>query len=240
MHERDALTCCALADTPPYQRMTPPPYVYSPCGNTSVFQRQNMTLPSISYIFRFPESGSQYPNCFRKIWNVSHEPASANRVCLPLPLPVPLLVLHTRAYTHCLGCMFAQGYRVTVRRLELEQCCDYLIIRGGRTGYPEYRYPRETRSNVQPQRSYGYGSYGSYPYRSAYQLVEESYGSNGVGDVVEFPDAFITITVYTDQSVSGDGFELEITPAASTPVERRPSSCACQYSYVHPNFAQDS
>ena len=134
-----------------------------------------------------------------------------------------------------MGYMFAQGYRVTVRRLQLEQCCDYLIIRGGRTGYPEYRYPRQTRqspSYVQP--SYGY----RYGYRPA--LVEESYYSNGVGDVVEFPDAFITITVYTDHSVSGDGFELEITPAASTPVETQASCPYVHFYFALPAFAQDS
>ena len=122
-----------------------------------------------------------------------------------------------------MGCMFAQGYWVTVRRLQLEQCCDYLIIRGGRTGYPEYRYPRQTqqsRSNVQPSYGIGFGSYRPAP-------VEESYYSNGVGDVVEFPDAFITITVYTDHSVSGNGFELEITPTASAQVERRPHVLTC-------------
>ena len=72
--------------------MTPAPHL---CGDTSVFQRQNLTLSSSS--FRFPKSGSQYPDCFRKIWNISHEPAFANRVRLPLPLPVPLLLL--RSYT---------------------------------------------------------------------------------------------------------------------------------------------
>ena len=50
------------------------------CADEHVYQRENRTLSSGT--FRFPESGFHYPNCFRKIWNISHEPAFAGRVRL--------------------------------------------------------------------------------------------------------------------------------------------------------------
>ena len=89
-----------------------------------------------------------------------------------------------------LHCIVVQGYRVAVRRLQLESCCDYVSIRGGRTGQPEYRFPKPLNAN-----------HGAH-----YQE------SNGVGNVLEFSDPFITITVYTDGSVTKEGFELEIAP----------------------------
>ena len=36
--------------------------------------------------------------------------------------------------------------------------------------------------------------------------------SNGVGDVLEFPDPFIILSVYTDEREVYEGFELEIEP----------------------------
>ena len=80
-----------------------------------------------------------------------------------------------------LHCIVLQGYRVVVRRLQLESCCDYVIIRGGSTGQPEYRFPKHRRTN------------------SSEELNSHS---DGVGDVLEFSDPFITITVYTDQSIT--------------------------------------
>ena len=84
---------------------------------------------------------------------------------------------------------------MAVRRLQLESCCDYVSIRGGRTGQPEYRFPKPLDAN-----------------RRAYSLEVLNAESNGVGDVLEFSDPFITITVYTDRSVALEGFELEIAP----------------------------
>ena len=84
---------------------------------------------------------------------------------------------------------------VAVRRLQLESCCDYVSIRGGRTGQPEYRFPKPLGAN-----------------RRAYSLEVLNEESNGVGDVLEFSDPFITITVYTDGSITKEGFELEIAP----------------------------
>ena len=59
---------------------TPALAAYGRCGDSSEFRCENRTLSS--GIFRFPESGSQYPNYFCKIWNISHEPAFADRVRL--------------------------------------------------------------------------------------------------------------------------------------------------------------
>ena len=52
---------------------------YDPCAD-SVYQRESRTLSNGS--FRFPERGFFYSNCFRKIWNISHEPAFSGRVRL--------------------------------------------------------------------------------------------------------------------------------------------------------------
>ena len=94
-----------------------------------------------------------------------------------------------------LHCFIVQGYRVAVRRLQLESGYDYLSIRGGRTGQPEYRFPKPLGAN-----------------RRAYSPEVLNAESNGVGDVLEFSYPFITITVYTDGSVTKEGFELEIAP----------------------------
>ena len=91
---------------------------------------------------------------------------------------------------------FLQGYRVAVRRLQLESCCDYVSIRGGRTGQPEYHFPKPRISNRRPY----------------FEVLGGNENSIGVGDVLEFFDPFITITVYTDPSGTLEGFELEIAP----------------------------
>ena len=92
-----------------------------------------------------------------------------------------------------------QGYRVAVQRLQLEFGGDHLIIRGGRTGQPEFRFPKQLDANRLPI--------------NLQELLAMS--SNGVGDVLEFSDPSIIITVYTDHSVTLAGFELAISPSAS-------------------------
>ena len=75
-----------------------------------------------------------------------------------------------------------------------------MIIRGGCTGQPEYRFPKLIQ------------------YRPPY-FVGGNKGSIGVGDVLEFSDEFITISVYTYSSVAREGFELEIAPLAGKTLE---------------------
>ena len=94
-----------------------------------------------------------------------------------------------------LHCIVVQGYRVAVRLLQFESGYDYVSIRGGLTGQPEYRFPKPLGAN-----------------RPAHSLEVLNAESNGVGDVLEFSDPFITIIVYTDGSVTKEGFELEIAP----------------------------
>ena len=106
------------------------------------------------------------------------------------------LYLLTDCVKSVLECVVLQGYRVAVRLLQLERFWDYVSIRGGRTGQPEYRFPKPRISDRPPY----------------FEVLGGNENSIGVGDVLEFSDPFITIIVNTDQSVALEGFELEIAP----------------------------
>lgn len=93
---------------------------------------------------------------------------------------------------------------MTVRRLDFEACCDYFIISGGQS---EFRYP--------PQQAGGSSSPTPIHYGNTNRSAFGRNAANGVGDVLEFPEPFITIAIYTDHSFGGEGFELEIAPATS-------------------------
>lgn len=102
---------------------------------------------------------------------------------------------------------------MTVRRVRLEDCCDYLVIRGGRSPQPEYRYPRRQSDSDEYARPLS-GHLLGVPNRR--DEVEELYYSNGAGDVLEFSEPVITVTLFTDHSVASDGFELLFAPSEST------------------------
>ena len=106
------------------------------------------------------------------------------------------LYLLTDCVKSVLECVVLQGYLVAVRRLQLESCCDYVSIRGGRTGQPKYIFPRERILDRLPY----------------FEVLGGNENLIVVGDVLEFSDPFITIIVNTDQSVALEGFELEIAP----------------------------
>ena len=80
----------------------------------------------------------------------------------------------------------AQGFRVTVRRVSLEQCCDRLVIAGVGSGL---RY-----SYTFPERGNGY----------LYNRV------------LYFTQSTLNVSLWTDSSVAGEGFELELQPYIGT------------------------
>lgn len=92
---------------------------------------------------------------------------------------------------------------MTVRLLNLEQCCDYFTISGGPRGRPEFRYPRNYNNSTNAIPASAHGRYSQ----------EINRFSNGVGDVLELTGSFFTLNITTDESVTGDGFELDIFPS---------------------------
>lgn len=83
---------------------------------------------------------------------------------------------------------FRQGYRVTVRRLQLDKCCNYLVI-SCRSGQPEYRYPKRLQSS--PFSS----DFEELLDRPLNRPLREVYYANGMGDVLEFSEPVITVSL---------------------------------------------
>ena len=83
---------------------------------------------------------------------------------------------------------------VVVRRLKLDRSCDYVIIRGGRTGQPAYRFPKPIGVNRRANSSKEFNAWNSE-------------------DVLKFTDPFFTITVKTSVSYALKDVELEIAPS---------------------------
>ena len=143
-------------------------------------------------VFRYPERGSssQYEHCLRKSWIISHEPRYSGQV------RARCSHLHTRTSCYRYGWSIAHrahvcraqgyGYRVTVRRVSLEQCCDRLVIAGVGSGLRyNYTFPAS-----------GYG----YLYNT----------------VLYFTQSTLNVSLWTDSSVAGEGFELELQPYIGT------------------------
>lgn len=117
---------------------------------------------------------------------------------------------------------------MTVRRLQLDKCCNYLVI-SGRSGQPEYRYPKRVQSS--PFSS----DFDELLDRPLNRPLQEVYYANGMGDVLEFSEQVITVTLFTDRSIAGDGFDLQITHSESSTLLR---SCVYHYFICFMNAIQ--
>jgi len=112
--------------------------------------------------FRYPENErGGYGHCLRKSWIFSHRSEHSGK-----------------------------GYRVLIRRVALETCCDRLTIAGIGSG------PVNTFTFPTPSYPYGYMS----------------------ETTLFFTQSTLNVSLSTDSSVSGEGFEIELSPYTGPPV----------------------